>query len=243
MPPSSDIGLIDVPKSCDMLAARLRNQILSGVYLAGAQLPSERELVEQTGISRNAVREGLRILEAEGLVQTRLGRYGGSFVCQPSDEMFSRYLRIYSASHNISLQSLVEARQALEPQVAMLAASNRTDADLTALRRSLTELEQADEPAPFLEKNMQWHHVVADASQNKLLKVFLTSLSRLINNVSGVEEFASANVRKETGHVYGRILQAIQEQDVAAAGRRMTRHVQAYSQQAASAHLKLNRNR
>lgn len=232
----TQLGVIDVPKSCDMLAARLRNQILSGTYTAGQQLPAERELMEQTGVSRNSVREALRILETEGLITTRLGRYGGSFVCQPTDEMFSRYLTIFSRSHSIPLKSLVEARQALEPQVALLAALNRTEEDLVALAQGIRELEDAQDSASFLDMNMRCHLLVATAGHNQLLQVFLTSLSSLIRDIAGeMEDIVVTSVKKDVVRFHHQLLDAIRKQDADAAVRRMTRHIKAYEERFASA--------
>jgi GntR family transcriptional regulator, transcriptional repressor for pyruvate dehydrogenase complex len=232
----TELGLIDVPKSCDMLAAKLRSQILAGNVRAGEQLPSERELMEQTGISRNAVREALRILETEGLVQTRLGRYGGSFVCQPTDEMFFHYLTIFSRSHSIPLSSLVQARRALEPQVAMLAALNRTEEDLEMIALGLRDLENADSPSAFLDMHMRCNLHVARASHNQLLQVFLTSLSGLIRDVAGeVEDVVVARVRNDVVRFQQQLFDAIRKQDGDAAARRTTRHIKAYEEQFAGA--------
>ncbi|SAK94592.1 GntR family transcriptional regulator [Caballeronia temeraria] len=231
----TELGLIDVPKSCDMLAARLRNQILSGNLIAGQQLPSERDLMEQTGISRNAVREALRILETEGLVTTKLGRYGGSFVCQPTDEMFARYLTIFSRSHSIPLKSLVQARQALEPQVALLATINRTEEDLSELSAAIKQLEKTEDPASFLDMNIRCHLLIAKASGNQLLQVFLSSLSGLIRDVAGeMEDVMVSSVRKDVLRFHQQIFDAIKRQDTEAAVRRMTRHIQAYEQRLAT---------
>ncbi|OZI77707.1 hypothetical protein CAL22_04020 [Bordetella genomosp. 12] len=238
---SDTLGLIDVPKSCDMLASRLRNQILSGVYPAGTQLPAERDLVSQTGLSRNAIREGLRILEAEGLVQTRLGRYGGSFVCQPSDEMFARHFRVYARGRKLPLEALLEARESLEPRIAMLAAANRNSDDLAELQGVLDRLAAppAQDPATFLAETRHWIYGVATASHNELLRVFMTSLAELIHDLSGLEDFTSEASRKEIIHIYQRIFQAIADGDVAAAGRRAERHVKAYSERARKAGMTL----
>ena len=75
--PQLKLAPIHVPKSTDVLADQLRKQILGGELAPGAPLPTERDLVLQTRLSRGSVREALRILEAEGLVSTRPGRLGG----------------------------------------------------------------------------------------------------------------------------------------------------------------------
>lgn len=238
------MGLIDVPKSCDMLAATLRSQILEGAYAPGQQLPAERDLVEQTGLSRNAIREGLRILESEGLVQTRLGRYGGSFVCQPTDDMLSRHFRVFARGRGISLLALVQTREAIEPRVAMLAALNRTERDLQAMRDSIEGMKELSpmDANRFLAENRRWIKAVADASQNEILRVFMTTLSELIHDLSGVGAFASEQVRVESIHVYERILDAIVRKDADAAGRRAERHVKAYFEWANNVKLELERN-
>jgi DNA-binding FadR family transcriptional regulator len=196
--------------------------------------------MEQTGLSRSAVREALRILETEGLVTTRLGRYGGSFVCQPSEEMFLRYLQIFSRSHNIPLQSLFEARLSMEPLIAVLAATNRTEADMAELAAGLKELEQAVDLKTFIDKNFRCHVLIAAASHNQLLKVLLSALYALIRDAAvRTKEFVDEGVRKEVVQFHRHMQAAISKQDTEAAQRRMTSHVKAYEKRAAIAGLSL----
>ncbi len=117
------LGSIKVPKSCEVLAEKLQAQILSGDYPAGVSLPTERELVEATGLSRGSIRETLRILEAQGLVRTRPGRYGGSVVAQPTNALLASHINLFARVRSVPLRALVETRQALEPMVAYLAAA------------------------------------------------------------------------------------------------------------------------
>src|SRR6476646_8737763 len=128
------LGRIKVPKSSDVLAERLKQEILSDAYGPGSALPTERELVSATGLSRGSVREALRILEAQGLVHTRAGRYGGTTVSQPTDDHLANHINLYAKGRSIQLSALVEVRLALEPTVAYLAAQRRTAEDLAALR-------------------------------------------------------------------------------------------------------------
>ncbi|MFF0081775.1 FadR/GntR family transcriptional regulator [Streptomyces canus] len=72
-----------VPKASDVLAAEVRERILSGELPEGSALPPERQLVEQTGLSRATVREALRILEVEKLLRIRPGRGGGGVAPPP----------------------------------------------------------------------------------------------------------------------------------------------------------------
>ena len=225
------LGLIKVPKSCDVPADRLQQQILSGSYPAGPALPTERELVSGTGLSRGSVREALRILEAQGLVQTRAGRYGGSLVSRPTDALLASHINLFAKGRSVELRALVEARQALEPMVAYLAARNRTAAGLAMLTLISTQLDEAalDDVPRCLEENANWHSALAAASHNDLLRAFTASISGLMLEASRIENFASGDVRRLVTQAHRRILQATEVQDADAARRRAERDVQAYA--------------
>ena len=246
MPPDmlADLGAISVPKSSDVLAARLQEQILSGTYAPGAALPTERELVSTTGLGRGSVREALRILEAQGLVRTRAGRYGGSVVSKPTDALLAGHIGLFAKGHSVSLRALVEARQALEPMVAGLAAKNRTPDDLAALKRISARLDAAavaDVPA-FLLENAHWHNALAVASRNDLLRALTASISDLMLEASKIENFASPEVRSLVTRAHRKILQAIEAQDADTARRRVERDLQAYARHLEAAVKAAGRN-
>ncbi len=225
------LGMIKVPKSCDVLADRLQQQILSGSYPAGPALPTERELVSGSGLNRGSVREALRILEAQGLVQTRAGRYGGSLVSRPTDALLASHINLFAKGRSVELRALVEARPAFEPMVAYLAARNRSAAGLALLTLISTRLDEAalDDVPRFLEENANWHSALAAASHNDLLRAFTASISGLILKASRIGSFASGDVRRLVTQAHRRILQAIEVQDADAARRRAERDVQAYA--------------
>lgn len=228
---STELGLISVPKSCDVLAERLQRQIVAGTYPPGAALPTERELVSETGLSRGSVREALRILEARGLARTRPGRYGGTVAAEPSDEHLGSHIHSFAKVRGVPLRALVEARQALEPMIAFLAAKNRTEEDLAELRAISARLDAAavnDVPL-FLEENDRWHSALAAASHNDLLRAFAGSIAVLMLDVSRIENFASDEVRELVTTAHRRILQAIEVQDAELARRRSERDVEAYA--------------
>lgn len=225
------LGRIKVPKSSDLLAERLKQEILGHGYPVGSSLPTERELVATTGLGRGSVREALRILEAQGLVHTRAGRYGGTTVAQPSDDVLSGHINLYARGRDLKLKSLVEVRQALEPMVAYLAALNRTDADLEALRTIAERLDDYAESdiAAFLEENAAWHDALAAATHNELLRALAMSVGVLMLEVSKIENFASQEVRLRVSKAHHRIFEAIEEGDGEAARRRTERDVLAYA--------------
>lgn len=230
--PSGALGPIDVPRSSEVLAARLERQILDGVWPTGSALPAERDLAATTGLGRSSVREALRILEIRGLVRTRPGRHGGSIVAQPTDALLAGHIGLFAKGRSVPLHALVEARQALEPMIAWLAARNRTDEDLAALEVIAQRLDAAapsDVPR-FLEENDRWHAALARASHNDLLRAFAASISGLMLEASRIENFASDDVRLLVTQAHRRILAAIRAGDADAARRRAERDIHAYAQ-------------
>src|SRR6516165_10854085 len=122
-----------VPKASEVLADDLRERILLGEFPEGTALPTERDLVAQTLMSRATVREALRILEVQGLIRIRTGRAGGAFVQRPDDESVADSVALVIRGRRIRMAALLETREAVEPACAQLAARYRTDADLKRL--------------------------------------------------------------------------------------------------------------
>ena len=219
-----------VPKASEVLADDLRERILLGEFPEGTALPTERDLVVQTQMSRATVREALRILEVQGLIRIRTGRAGGAFVQRPDDESVADSVALVIRGRRIRMASLLETREAIEPACAQLAARYRTDADLQRLDKA-NEAISVDEPlADFLQANVNWHVAVAIASHNELLTGFMMALSRAIYSSTDTEGFIDSDVRQTTIRAHWGITEAIRAQDPDTALRRMSKHVHAYAE-------------
>jgi len=200
-----------VPKASDVLADDLRERILLGEFPEGTALPTERDLVAQTLMSRATVREALRILEVQGLIRIKTGRAGGAFVQRPDDESVADSVALVIRGRRIRMAALLETREAIEPACAQLAARYRTDADLERLDRANQAV------------------AVAIASHNELLTGFMLALSRAIYSATDTKDFIDGDVRRTTIRAHWGITEAIRAQDPDAALRRMTKHVHAYA--------------
>ncbi len=219
-----------VPKASDVLADRLRELILSSGLAEGTPLPTERELVVQSGLSRTSVREALRVLETEGLVATKAGRNGGTQVRRPGRESISRSLGLFVRSHGVRFAALLEAREAIEPAAARLAAIHRTDDDLAEMTRIHGLLDRvSDDIAEHVRLNLQWHRAVVRASRNELLIAFFDAIAHSVQAATENRGLNSSAVRREVVRVHERILAAIAAQDADAAFRRMQGHLSSYS--------------
>ncbi|MFM9883188.1 MAG: FadR/GntR family transcriptional regulator [Burkholderiales bacterium] len=220
------LGRVSVPKASDVLAEQLRSRIRSGELGTGQSLPTERDLVMQTGLSRASVREALRILEVEGLIETRTGRSGGSRVSRPAGRELSRHLDLFIWGRNVGLEELNEVREALETVAAEGAARRRTDTDLVDLKAKTLAVESAVDTVPdYLAANLDWHLAIVRASHNDLLIGFMEVLSNAIHQETALDAFDSPQVRAATLKIHRSILEAIIAGDAEAARRRMARHV------------------
>lgn len=221
---------MQVPKASDVLADDLRERILRGDFPEGTALPPERELVSQTRMSRTTVREALRILEVQGLVQIRTGRAGGAFVQKPGEESIASSVNLMIRGRQIRMDALLETREAVEPSCAQLAARYRTAADLDALERANAAIATEGSLTDFLTANIDWHIAVAVASHNELLNGFMLALSRAIYDSTNNQDFIDAEVRQTTAQAHKSVTDAIRDQDPEAAVRRMRRHVHEYAE-------------
>lgn len=224
----SGVGRLSVPKAGDVLADQLRRRIRSGELCEGQALPTERKLVQETGLSRLSVREALRILETEGLIETRPGRNGGSHVRRPEGNVLARHLELFIWSRNASPGDVHDVREALEALAAETAARRRTAADLAELTRRTEALEASvGDSHAYLAANVDWHMAIIKASHNELLIGLMSVLARVLHDATSSDAFDSPDVRAATVAVHRNILEAITEGDASAARDLMLRDVTA----------------
>ncbi|WP_159992648.1 FadR/GntR family transcriptional regulator [Roseomonas sp. 18066] len=221
---------VQAQKASNVLADRLREGILTGALAEGAPLPNERALADMSGVSRASVREALRLLEVEGLVRTRSGRGGGSVPHLPGADMLERSIRLFTRGQRVRFGALLETRSAIEPQLARLAALNRTEEDLARLAQIQARFEDDSVGvSAWTHMNVDWHLAVVVASRNELLIGIWKAVSSLMHEATGLEEpYNLPEVRVAVRRVHRRILDAIQKGDGEAAARRMARHLDAY---------------
>lgn len=229
------VARISVPKPYHVLANHLRENILRGDISEGDPLPTERELVTQTGLSRGAVREALRTLAVEGLVQTRHGRFGGNVVTLPGKDSMATAISRFVQGRKLPLKTLQETREALEPLLARLAAERRTEAQLEELKSLHAELVGAAEKfQEFAIANVKWHNAVARASGNELLATLLYSLSHGVHVATMAEEYDTVETRKQVIRIHSRINDAIAARNGDLAERGMRVHMTATNAQNAT---------
>jgi GntR family transcriptional regulator, transcriptional repressor for pyruvate dehydrogenase complex len=219
------LATADARRTPHAFAANLREAILAGELREGEHLPPERELAAQMQISRGSVREALRILQAEGLIETRPGRNGGPIVRKPGSDSLERSLTAFVRGRSIRVQALVETRLAIETAVARLAAENRTDEDLARLSELNERIATAPTRAERLAANAEWHVALASASHNELLAAIMTGVGQAIHAATSGEAYDVPGIKEITVASHERIQLALEQRDPDAAERRICRHI------------------
>lgn len=130
-------------RASQRIVERLRLQIRQGELVPGDRLPAERELCEQYGVSRVTIREALRVLEASGLVDIRLGSHGGAFVTSPTAAGAATALEDYFTLSDITPHQIHELRGIIELGLVPLACERASEDELDQLTRTYDEAEAA----------------------------------------------------------------------------------------------------
>jgi DNA-binding FadR family transcriptional regulator len=167
----------------EAVAARLREQILGGELAPGDRLPTEPELSVRYGVSRSTVREALRVLSSQNLVETTRGVSGGSFVVHPRAEHVRDYLEValglLAVGEQVDVAALLEVRDLLEVPAAGLAAEHATKDQLDALRATLLDPAHTD-ARELHECNHRFHALLVTAAGNPLLEVVAQPVFRTL---------------------------------------------------------------
>ena len=161
----------------DQVIAQLRAQITSGEWPVGSRIPTEVELVEQLGVARNTVREAVRALAHNGLLDIRQG--SGTYVLATSELAGVMHRRFADADQ----EQVTELRLALEAAAARLAATRRTDPDLKLLGTALARREDAwrsGDVEDFVQTDAAFHQAVMAAAHNEVISALYADLGEVL---------------------------------------------------------------
>ena len=160
---------VRTPKLSHAVANYFRTLIASGELQPGDALPPETELLQQLGVSRPTLREALRVLESETLIQLGRGARSGAIVLQPAIETLAQYGSLFLATHGTTLGEIHEVRMVLEPPLAAILATTQREDALRFLRQSVKSqrraLEAGDYAAAAAEVN-EFHGRLIRSSHN-----------------------------------------------------------------------------
>lgn len=203
----------------DQVIAQLRNQITTGEWPVGSRIPTEPELVEQLGVARNTVREAVRALAHNGLLDIRQG--SGTYVVATSELAGVMHRRFASADP----RHVAELRSTLESSAARLAAVRRTERDLKQLDALMQRREEtwaAGDAEAFVDADSTLHLAVVAASHNDVLTELYADLGDLLRDY--LREDVGEDLTPETPMDHSRLVEAIRAGDAETAAAEAASH-------------------
>ncbi len=217
---------VEPVRAYQRIVEQIETALLSGDLPAGANLPSERELMRQFQVSRATIREALRVLESRGLVRSRPGNPHGAEVLSFQTNMLRAPLTHLARVEHISLTDLLQFRMVLEGSASHLAALLRTDEQLDEMESALEAMKSGADVgmAEFSAADLKFHEAVARASGNELLSVCSdvvrdVVLQMMHEHIASAPD--SADLMQVWLHAHTELLQAIRSRDGELAGRRV----------------------
>jgi DNA-binding FadR family transcriptional regulator len=215
------------PRPADLVAARIRRDILDLGWPVGESLGFEADLLERYGIGRAQFREAVRILENHSVVRMQRGAAGGMLVAAPDGRAVVRVVSLYLTYKGMNSAHIRDLREELEAATLRMTIDRLTDDGVRRLNAVL-ELERTWPEDDFPAVSHDLHAVIAELSGNRTLALLQSIVMQLT-----AERLHSGDPRRVTEppqavrRAHQAIVEAIIARDAALAQRRMDKHLRA----------------
>jgi GntR family transcriptional repressor for pyruvate dehydrogenase complex len=221
---AEQLGPVTRPRLYEVIVEQLVAYISDKNLSEGDRLPAERDLAAKLGVSRASVSQALVALEVQGVLSVRHGD-GAILLRRPTEERAIRALR----EHADRIPDIIEARVALEVNLAGLAAARRTDAEMAAIDTAIATMEAEVEAGDrgVLGDEM-FHEAITAAAHSSLLAKLMHEISGLIRETR-IESLSQQNRPRASLEGHRRIADAVRKQDADAASRAMADHIRLVS--------------
>jgi GntR family transcriptional repressor for pyruvate dehydrogenase complex len=220
------LSRVSIGRISEVIVEQVRLLIRQGQLSAGDRLPSERELCERFGVSRVTVREALRVLEANGLVEIRVGARGGAFVTAPSSKLVGEGIADLITLASLTAVEVTESRMVFELGIVPLVCERATQQDIDDLYeicdRSKKALQGDDYP---LELSAEWHQRYAESAHNRAITMLVESLhGPLLMSLERAREVSPMHGRRGVNE-HRSLVDAIAARDATTAAALMATHL------------------
>lgn len=217
-------------RAFEAVCDQIRQQVAGGALAPGQRLPIERELSEQFGVSRSAVREALRSLEMAGVVQAQTGVNGGFFIMQGHSDGVTQAVRDMVAVGQIPSADITEARILVTGLAIRLACERATEDDYTAIERDIERyaaIARKGEPLRDGAAITGFYRLIARATHNEVIVMLVDALSEIVRTLlARIDAIPRDNVVQ----VRRKVLRHLRERNADKASAAMTRHLQALNE-------------
>ncbi len=215
---------IQTERLYEQIVQQIEQRILHGDLKIGERLPPERELAEQFGVSRTAVREAVKALRQKGLVEIQPGR--GTFITNGASQVVrDSFCLLMGIGGMDGSANLVEVREIIEPEIAALAAARANEDHIAAMREAVATMDAAlQDPDRFIEADLEFHLALAEATHNALIPTLIDSIVDLLRvQRARILRVEGGPQRGQVHHK--RILNAVVKRDSEAARKAMRAHL------------------
>lgn len=206
------------------IADNLEEMIVHNSQQLGEKLPSEQSLADNFGVSRNVIRESMKLLLERGLVIVRAG--GGAYISKPDPNILTNMIARFIAMDGINDMGAHDVRILLETESCRLTTLNATDKDFDELQLIIDEMIKVfDDVEHRVKLDIQFHTRIAEMSGNRLLTLFVGSMAILIQTL--IKQAVRSKLGSDSAIDYhARILSAMRTRNVNLATELMSAHLQ-----------------
>jgi GntR family transcriptional regulator, transcriptional repressor for pyruvate dehydrogenase complex len=206
------------------IVAEVRQALFAKDLRPGDFLGTEKDLAQRFKVSRIVARDALRTLEAQGIVEIKVGSGGGARVAHGNARLFAEALAVQLDLEGVSVAEVMEAQRAIECLTAELAAINSTTNDHARLRRLIADAQRKiEDVGGYTRSSREFHLAVAEASHNRALVVQLISLQHV--SWPAHNPTLTPEVARRILEVHKELVSLIEIRDAAGARRLMDEHV------------------
>ncbi|WP_097025717.1 FadR/GntR family transcriptional regulator [Clostridium peptidivorans] len=212
-------------KVYEQVIEQIKGMITNGVLKKGDRLPSERELVEQLGISRASIREALRSLEIIGLIESKQGE--GNFIRENFDNTLFEPLSIMFMLNDCKVEEIFELRKVIEIETAALAAKKITDEEINGLQILTNNMKISEDEDERVKYDAKFHYTIAKASRNFLILSILNTVASLIDSFikDARKNIINNQLKDNIDNDHEEILNALREHNSDKASESMRKHM------------------
>ncbi|WP_329137497.1 FadR family transcriptional regulator [Streptomyces sp. NBC_01476] len=209
-----------------LIVDQVRSLIHEGKLTPGDRLPPEREMCERFGVSRVTVREALRVLEASGLVEIRVGAHGGAFVTQPTSDRVGASITDLLTLSSVTAADVTEVRLVLEVGIIPHLCANADDEDIEALLAICDRQEEGLNSGTYdVALSAEFHTRLAASTHNTAFEMLIhTFHGPLLMSLATAQKTAPEMGRRGVEE-HRELITAIQQRDTAAGERIMREHL------------------
>jgi len=217
-------------RAFEVVCDQIRQQIARGDLRPGERLPGEKELAEQFNISRIAVREALRSLEAAAVVEARTGLNGGFFIRDGNSAGLTQSVQDMVSLGQVSISDVTEARVELMGVAIRLACARATEAELDAIEADIdhhTELFRERGGSRNTKSVIEFYRLIARATHNDVILMMVDALSEIIRELLA---HIDPQPRQDIMLVRRQVLALLRARDPEGASAAMAQHLRKVSE-------------